>query len=301
MPGTVQAAIEDRLGSKVVAAHSQTGGFSPGVAARLELTDGSRAFVKAVCTVPNPDSPAMHRREARIAAALPASVPAPALRFSYDDGEWIALAFDDVDGHNPTMPWNAAELERVLSALHDLAVALTPAPIALDTARDGLARQLGGWRRIAADEKLRARVPGGVRRRLPELLDLEEHWPEAVGGDSLVHLDLRADNILLTSARVFVVDWPAAAIGAPWLDLVAMLPSVAMQGGPEPEGVWRAHPLGRGVDDRRVDAFVAALAGYFVHSALLPAPAGLPTLRVFQAGQGTTAFDWLARRRQWVT
>jgi hypothetical protein len=72
LPDSVRAAIEDRLGSNVVAAHSQSGGFSPGVAARLRLADGTRAFVKAVCSSPNADSPGMYRREARVAAALPA-------------------------------------------------------------------------------------------------------------------------------------------------------------------------------------------------------------------------------------
>jgi hypothetical protein len=63
--------------------------------------------------------------------------------------------------------------------------------------------------------------------------------------------------------------------------------------------VWRAHPLSRGVDDDRVDTFVAALAGFFTHSALLPDPPGLPTLRAFQAGQGKQASEWLGRRRGW--
>jgi hypothetical protein len=114
MPAPVRSAIEDRLGSSVTSARSQAGGFSPGVAARLELTDGARVFVKAVCSSPNPDSPDIYRREARIAAALPAHVPAPALRWSWDDGEWVVLAFDDVDGRAPELPWRPHELERVL-------------------------------------------------------------------------------------------------------------------------------------------------------------------------------------------
>jgi thiamine kinase-like enzyme len=115
----------------------------------------------------------------------------------------------------------------------------------------------------------------------------------------LVHLDVRADNVLLTPDRVLFVDWPAASIGAAWIDLAAMLPSVAMQGGPDPEDVWRAHSLSRGVDDDQVDAFVVAVAGYFAHSMLLAEPPGLPTLREFQAAQGRHASTWLARRRGW--
>ena len=42
-------------------------------------------------------------------------------------------------------------------------------------------------------------------------------------------LDVRADNVLLTEDGVCFTDWPWAATGAPWFDLIAFLPSVAMQ------------------------------------------------------------------------
>ena len=299
VPAPVRAEVEARFGSAVISAHSQVGGFSPGVAARLRLADGSRAFVKAVCSAPNPDAPAIYRREARIAAALPADVPAPVLQWSFDDGEWVVLAFDDIDGRTPDLPWRPHELERVFDALRALAEQLTPSPIALEPASEALTRLFGGWRRIAAAESPIEALPGGVRAHLDDLTALEARWPEAVQGDSLVHLDLRADNLLLTDDRVFVVDWPWAAVGAPWLDLVAMLPSVAMQGGPDPESAWRSHPLSDGTDDECVDAFIAALAGLFVHSSLLPPPPGLPTLRAFQRAQGEHATAWLAQRRGW--
>jgi hypothetical protein len=299
LPDPVRVGIEARLGSAVLAAESQVGGFSPGLASRLHLADGSRVFVKAVSGRSNPDSPGMHRREARVAAALPASVPAPALRWSWDDGEWIVLAFDDVDGHPPTLPWRSSELERVLRAIAELAVLLTPSPIVLEPARETLTRLFGGWQRVV-DDAMEARLGPGVRARLGELLQLEAQWPEATDGESLVHLDIRADNVLLTRDRVLFVDWPAASVGAPWIDLVAMLPSVAMQGGPDPEDIWRAHPLRRGVDDDQVDAFLVAIVGFFAHVVSLPPPPGLPTIRAFQAAQGTQAAAWLAARRGWT-
>jgi hypothetical protein len=299
LPAPVRIGIEERLGSAVLTAESQAGGFSPGLASRLRLADGSRVFVKAVSGRSNPDSPGMYRREARVAAALPAAVPAPALRWSWDDGDWVVLAFDDVDGRSPALPWRSSELERVLRAITDLAALLTPSPIALEPARETLSRLFGGWQRVVDDAK-EARLGPGVRARLAELLQLEARWPESTDGESLVHLDIRADNVLLTRDRVLFVDWPAASIGAPWIDLVAMLPSVAMQGGPDPEDIWRAHPLSRGVDDDRVDAFLAGIVGYFAHTVWLPPPPGLPTIRAFQSAQGTHAAAWLAARRGWT-
>jgi hypothetical protein len=128
LPDRIQRALEERLGAGVAAAATQPGGFSPGVAARLSLADGRRVFVKAVSGSISAYSPRMHRREARIAAALPASVPTPRLLDSYDDGDWIAQIFEDIDGTAPRMPWHQPELDRVLVAIGELTSALTPAP-----------------------------------------------------------------------------------------------------------------------------------------------------------------------------
>lgn len=75
-----------------------------------------------------------------------------------------------------------------------------------------------------------------------------------------------------------------------------MLPSVAAQGGPDPEAVFTAHPLGRNADPAGVTAVLAALTGYFVAASLKPAPPGLPTLRAFQGAQGAAALRWLRGR-----
>jgi hypothetical protein len=74
------------------------GGFSPGVAVRLRLAGGRRVFLKAVGPEPNPDSPAMHRSEARVAAALPRAAPAARLLWLLDRHGWVALAFEDGGG-----------------------------------------------------------------------------------------------------------------------------------------------------------------------------------------------------------
>ena len=49
--------IEEILGAPVVAAHSQPGGFSPGLGARLVLADGRRAFAKAARVERHPAGP----------------------------------------------------------------------------------------------------------------------------------------------------------------------------------------------------------------------------------------------------
>jgi hypothetical protein len=104
---------------------------------------------------------------------------------------------------------------------------------------------------------------------------------------------------VLTPDRVVFVDWPWACLAAPWFDLVAMLPSVAMQGGPRPEEILGRHPVARGADPAAITAVAAALTGMFVWLAQLPESPGLPTLRAFQRGQGEAALAWLRRRTGW--
>jgi aminoglycoside phosphotransferase (APT) family kinase protein len=297
VPAALRAAAEQRLGGRVTAAVTQPGGFSPGAAARLELEDGRRAFAKAVGPELNPDSPGIYRAEARIAAALPAAVPAPRFLGVLEDGGWVLLLFEDIDGSAPACPWRRAELDRVLAAVTDLAAALTPAPLAAPAVGAAHQASFTGWRRLA-------RAPGAgldpwARKHLARLAELEAGWAAAARGGSLVHSDLRSDNILLTADRVVFVDWPWACRGASWFDLVAMLPSVALEGGPPPEEVAAGHPLTRAAEPAAVTAVVAALAGYFAYQSRQPDPPGIPAVRAFQAAQGKVALDWLRARTGW--
>jgi len=246
----------------------------------------------------------MHRREARIAAALPTSVPTPRLLDSYDDGDWIALIFEDIEGTTPRTPWQQAELDRVLDAVGELTAALTPAPIAVEPVSELMPMVFAGWSRLAAgvesgQDDLRG-VDPWAQRHLAELVALEALSSDAAsGGTTLLHTDLRADNILLTPSRVFFIDWPWASRGAAWVDLAFMLPSVAMQRGPKPWEIFDAHPVGRRAPAAAVTAVVAAAAGFMIRGSRLPPPPGLPTVRAFQRDQGVPALEWLKRRTGW--
>ncbi|PZG56285.1 aminoglycoside phosphotransferase [Spongiactinospora gelatinilytica] len=296
VPPAVRAAVEAHLGGRVVEAVTQIGGFSPAAAARLRLADGRRAFVKAVGSDVNPHSRGMYLEEAEISAALPATAPAPPLRAAFDTDGWVALVFDDVDGRQPTMPWRPDELARVLGALGELA--RVPAPPALPALADRLARAFVGWRRLAGGEDVTGLHPWAVRH-LDTLAAIEADWPLGVAGETLVHADIRADNVLLTADRVVIVDWAWASRGAAWFDLVQMLPSVRMQGGPPPQEVLAGHPLGRAADPGAVTAVVAALAEFMLRMSRRPDPPGLPTVRAFQRAQGIVALDWLRARTGW--
>ena len=123
LPRRVRSEVERWLGGRVLSAVTQPTGFSPGVAARLTTDDGRRVFAKAVGPEPNADAPAFHRREIAIASSLPDSTPSPRLLWSYDEADrgWVLLIFEDVDGHHPAQPWRLDELDRVVTAMEQLA------------------------------------------------------------------------------------------------------------------------------------------------------------------------------------
>jgi aminoglycoside phosphotransferase (APT) family kinase protein len=299
VPASVRSALEERLGSPVAETAVQPGGFSPGTAARLRLADGRRVFVKAVGSSPNPDSPTFHRNEARIAAAMPPEAPVPRFLFAHDDGDWVALAFEDVDGRHPEVPWRREELDRVLAAVGELVAALTPAPVEAPPVAAYFEEEFRGWRELAGAAAGHAELgwlDPWARERLDRLAELEEGWPQAAAGETLLHGDLRADNVLVTPDQVLFVDWPHASVGAGWVDLTFMLPSVAMQRGPNPWELFDRHPLGKDAPPDRVDAVAAALAGFFVWHGSLPPPPGIPGVRAFQRAQGVQAVAWLRHR-----
>lgn len=303
LPARVRGAVEGWLGSQIVFVATQPTGFSPGVAAQLRTADGRVVFAKAVSSEPNPHTPTLHRRAARIVRNLPVKAPVPRLLWVYDEGEagWVALVFEYVDGHNPLQPWREDELDRVLEALAGLSDILTPSPLQADAvaaARNVMAESICSWKLL--QQQRPDRLDDWSLRHLDQLVALDEAASQAVAGETLLHFDVRADNILLTPDRVWFVDWPHACVGAAWVDLVLFAPSVTMQGGPTPEALLERSTLCRDVDPHAITAVVAAAAGYFTHRALQPPPPGLPTVRVFQAAQGMVARRWLAERTGWT-
>ncbi|MGH3489439.1 MAG: phosphotransferase [Actinopolymorphaceae bacterium] len=272
-------------------------GFSPGFAARVVLANGDRRFLKVGGPVPEPKTVEFHRGEARLAGALPADLPAPRLLDVYDTDGWIGLVYEEIAGRNPALPWSCADLDVVVAAIARLAERVTPVPDAVVPVVSRLNFDPRGWYRLADDPELLSRIDDPfVRHELSALTDLEARAGRAAAGDTLLHLDIRADNVLLTDTGPVFVDWAQARIGAGWVDLLLFVPSVAMQGGPEPWEVFDGHELATGVAADDVSAMVCALAGFYLERGLRAAAPGRTAVRRFQYVQGLKALDWLKAR-----
>jgi Phosphotransferase enzyme family len=299
VPGPVQTWAAGVGGGAPDAPRDMAGGFSPGATTVLDCPRGA-IFVKAVGSELNPDSPELHRREAVVSASLPATPELPQFLDVYDDGDWVALAFVAVDGRPPTHPWDRSELQAAVRALEALHAALTPNPVAgIEPAAERLERLFGRWAELACMEWPPEGLDAWTGRNLGRLAVLESGWRDAVAGSTLLHCDVRSDNLLVTDSGVVFVDWPHACVGAPVLDLVAWAPSVVLEGGPEPEELLALYGPASAVDRDILAVLVAAFSGFLVRHSLQAPPPGLPTLRDFQAAQGAVALAWLRRLTGW--
>src|ERR1700757_5516656 len=116
LPPGVHDQICELAGGRVVAAENCEGGFSPGFASRLTRADGRMKFPKAMDAEAWPLAATMYRDEARVAALLPATVPAPRFLGSAEDAHWVILAFECADGTEPSAPWRPGELAQAVAA-----------------------------------------------------------------------------------------------------------------------------------------------------------------------------------------
>lgn len=292
LPAPVHRGVGDLLGSPVVEATSQSGGFSPGSADRVRTANGRRAFVKAVGTPVNVDSYAMLRRETEFTARLAAV--APAVLGSYDDGTWAALVLEDIDGRQPVTPWRTDELAATLRALRVLAEARPPVPYeGLPDAVAEYGPDFAGWDALRRDPW--PALDPWATARLPQLCLLAARGAEAAAGDSVLHADVRADNVLVRrDGTAVLIDWPWARRGAGWTDVLQLLVNVELYGGHDVDALVTTELADVPAGD--VTAFLVGLTGFFLDTARRPAPPGLPTVRAFQGAQGDVVLAWVKRR-----
>ncbi len=294
VPPEVRRAVDELLGSPITTAVTQLGGFSPGAAVRIVCRNGRRAFVKAVGSALNPDTPDLNRAEIVALSLLPDQVPAARLLSSYDDGDWVAVVLEDVDGRRPAVPWTHGDAALTLASLTVLS--RTPAPEGLPPFAD-VVLALSAWDDIAANPE---GVDARLVERLPAMLEDQALAQEVTRGDALVHWDARADNVLIKDETAVLLDWAWASRGAPWLDTLLLATDFRIQGGPDPLQVLRTSPVTREVPPTHLHAVVACMVGIWADRARRPDPSGLPTIRVWQAHCRDAALRWLDEGALWA-
>jgi hypothetical protein len=216
IPERVRAWVSASLGSPVVSWSEQIGGFSPGCTTRVESADGTRAFVKAVGAELNPATPTLFRREIEVLGLIGADPLWAALHASYDDGQWVALLLEDVEGTHPD-PSDDRHMAELIAATDALGEALAtvgvpPGPLAQEFHDPGLIDVRARFRTwLEAFDHLDAiphdLLPARVRADADRCRRLVAALPDC-GDDRLTHWDIRNDNLLRRpGGGIVFVDW----------------------------------------------------------------------------------------------
>lgn len=298
LPHTVRASVEDLTGSPITQAITQRGGFSSGLATRLLCADGTRLFLKGITT----DHPlcTRYQEEAAINQALPTTVPVPRLRRAWETDGWWLMAFDDItNGQHPDLTPGSPDTPRALALLDQLPATVTPSPI---EAAPGFVEAVGaefcGWQHLADTG---ADLDPWSTRNLNRLADAEHEWFTDGDGTTLLHADLRPDNMLLTADSAYVIDWAYLHQGPAWADPALFAPHLIRAGHTPPQAeqlmtdvtAWTSAPA------KAITSFAIALTGYWERSSRLPAPPQVPYLRPYQAQMARIGRTWVQHRTGW--
>ncbi|MGH3413066.1 MAG: hypothetical protein ACRDPH_08310 [Marmoricola sp.] len=291
LPAHVRAMVEDRLGSPVARAVSQTGGFTPGFASVLTGTDGATVFVKAASRKAQAPVASAYAEEARKLQILGGAIPAPGLRWVHDD-DWLVLGFEAVDGTAPERPWQPAELERALDLAEEVAASTirVPTALGLQPVVTDLPDLLVGWDHV---DLLHPDWP-----HLSEAAVLAHAFAD-LPAERFAHSDLRDDNVLLCAdGRALACDWNWPVLAPAWIDLVVLLVSAYGDGvAVEPQLAGRE--LTRDVDPGAIDSWLAALTGFMLRARDQPLRPNSPHLQSHANAYAEAAWGWLCERRGW--
>jgi hypothetical protein len=255
-----------------------SGGYTP--AARFVVEAGAKsAFVKAATT---PVTAAMLRREARVYERLDGPFMPRFIGWEDDEAAPI-LVIEDLGEAQWPPPWTPGRVESVLAGLEDLHARRCGLATVHEVRRPS---DFKGWTLVARDPgpflALGMAPAAWLEQALPALLDAEARC--VAEGSTAAHFDLRSDNICFTPDGPKFIDWAAASLGDSRLDLGFWLPSLAFEGGPQPEAILAEAP-----------DVAACVCGYFAARAGLPPIPDAPFVRRVQREQLTTALPWACR------
>ena len=303
VPPTVTRWVEETLGSAVVSYADQVGGMSPGCAARVVCADGTRAFVKAVGTDLNPHTPTLFRREIAVLALIGEHPLWARLQASYDDGDWVALVLEDVDGSHPDLADDAV-MGRLLEATDELGVVLGERTAGAaegggGTYDPGLTSQRRIFQQFAAAlEALAdhpdAPVPAWARADAAAWAARTRTLSEEPMS-ALIHYDIRVDNLLQRpTGEIVFLDWGAAGIGPDWLDpLLARLERVDQDW--FDSSLASSAALAR-VGDEAVTTWLVGIGTHLAIRSVTTVDINLPTLQKFRRTESARFLGAAARR-----
>jgi hypothetical protein len=198
-----------------------------------------------------------------------------------DDGSRPVLALEDLSDAFWPPPWTDQRVAAVLEALAAISHVVPPVHI--------VGRRIDwgtNWRDVEQNPRpfleLGLCSPAWLEANLPTLVSAAGE--ALISGDSLVHLDVRSDNLCFREGQAVLLDWNHAGVANADVDVAFWLPSLHAEGGPPPERVMPSCP-----------ALAAWVAGFFCSRAGGVEMPEAPHVRPLQLQQARTALPWAVR------
>jgi Phosphotransferase enzyme family len=272
-----QAELERLLGERVAGFERvESGGYGRVNAHwRVRLRDGRSVFVKHALT---PEAEEWLAKERLVYEHVRG-----AFMPDYLGADDAFLVLEDLSTADWPPPWSSQRIDSVLRVLSDVRSSARPARLPRLV---HMLSEIVGWPTVAddPDPMLSTGVCSAqwLDAALPALLAAAGE--AELDGDDLLHADVRSDNLCFKAVGPVLVDWNIACIGNGAFDVAFWLPSLRLEGGPQP---WEVLSGAGGL--------AAAVAGFFAARVGRPAPVGAPTVREFQLRQLEVALPWAAR------
>lgn len=312
VPAETKRRIGEKLGASVVRGSRVWGSYGSGPTFRLRLADGRRAFAKALWDGSNEFERRALARELRNYRELSGLLTpfAPEFFGAVESCGWQVMLLEDL-GPQSAPPWRVSDIRAVATGL---------AEFHRSTGDAKLPEWVPGFEEIAFSKvkvwDQQDSGSGGISglRAVAQMSDtpdeamewLETHAPTLaesgaalfdVGGSStLIHLDVRSDNLRVVDGALRLFDWPFLSIGPPELDIVAFAQTVTADGGPRHETVMDMYAEAGALRPEVVTASVVMIADLFADLAPRPSMPGLPRLRAWQGAQLKVTLRWAAQR-----
>ncbi|WP_118974821.1 phosphotransferase [Taibaiella koreensis] len=233
LPAGLRACLRDALGLNAAQAIVPDCGLSAALRFSVQMEDGSKVFVKAATD--DSTEQWLRREHLVLSATIKPCMPAVIAWIDRRGKRPVLLSEDLSHAYWPAshqgVTWCEGDIPLLLSAVEALS--------SLDT-MPGLPplenRNRSLWTWIKAHPKALLALglcsPEWLNHSLNTLTEAKQQAD--VTGDRLVHGDLRSDNICILDGQVKFVDWSHAACGAVGYDLALLLPTLRLEGGPDP-------------------------------------------------------------------
>lgn len=231
MPDAVQEAIfaatREVMGGEPVGLRHTVGGHTSAMRAVVDLKDGSSVFVKVAA---DEQTATWLIAEHRIYDHVHA--PFMPKMLGWRGGMHPVLVLEDLSALHQPPPWDGSDMNLALKALDQLAHVTPPSGLARLGDRQAIFAARWDWAVKNVDTV--AKLDIAPRQALPGLLaKLRERAARAqVGGQALVHLDVRADNMFFRDDQAVILDWNWATVGNPLIDRVLFAIRAEAQGAP---------------------------------------------------------------------